>query len=193
MDIIKNLYHFIKNNNKIKFGVILLLLSTFVILFAVRNPVKLFAQDNDDCMMCHEDKTLTGKKGKRTVSMYIDKKKLQKSIHAGLKCVDCHIDLKNADLPHNDDLKPPYCGNCHKDQQSLFNDCMHGKAHTKGDPLAPSCWTCHGNHDILGPKDKKSTVYPLNIPHLCGRCHREGSPVQLQRNIPQTHILENYS
>ncbi len=33
----------------------------------------------------------------------------------------------------------------------------------------------------------------MKIPLLCGKCHREGTPVQLQRNIPQDRILENYS
>ncbi len=46
---------------------------------------------------------------------------------------------------------------------------------------------------IAPVKDLKSKVAPINIPGLCGQCHKEGSLVQLERNIPQTHILENYS
>ncbi|MEN6601609.1 MAG: cytochrome c3 family protein, partial [Bryobacteraceae bacterium] len=32
----------------------------------------------------------------------------------------------------------------------------------------------------------------MEIPRLCGRCHREGSPVHLTHNIPQDNILGNY-
>ena len=32
----------------------------------------------------------------------------------------------------------------------------------------------------------------INVPRLCGTCHREDSPVSNTRNIPQTNILENY-
>ena len=41
--------------------------------------------------------------------------------------------------------------------------------------------------------DRRSPVYPLNVAATCGKCHQEGSPVQRQRAIHQTNILENYS
>ena len=63
----------------------------------------------------------------------------------------------------------------------------------RGDALAPRCVNCHGNHDILPGKDPRSPVAPLNVPFTCGKCHREGTPVQTQRNIEQHNILENYS
>ena len=109
-----------------------------------------------------------------------------------MKCVQCHVGFDPGSFPHVEG-KPKYqCGSCHKDEQALYNECLHGKAKAKGDPLAPTCQTCHGSHEILPRSDKQSTVYPLNIPKLCGGCHREGSPVQMQRNIPQSHIYENY-
>jgi cytochrome b subunit of formate dehydrogenase len=33
----------------------------------------------------------------------------------------------------------------------------------------------------------------MQVPRLCGGCHREGTPVSQTHNIPQTNILENYS
>lgn len=179
-------------NNKIKFSLVLLLLSFITLLFILKIPAKVFAQDNDDCLGCHEDKTLTAKKGNKTYSVFVDKKKLAKSVHSGVKCIQCHVDLKDADFPHSTPKKP-YCGGCHKEEQALYNECLHGKATAKGDPLAPRCQTCHGSHDIQPRTSKASNVYPLNIPMLCGKCHKEGSPVSMQRNIPQTHIMENYT
>jgi cytochrome b subunit of formate dehydrogenase len=148
--------------------------------------------ENDDCMGCHSDNTLTFDRAGKKVSGFVDTKILGKSIHAKTKCVQCHVDLATAEMPH-EKPKKAYCGNCHKEEQSLYNECMHGKSSAKGDPLAPKCVTCHGTHNILPKKDKNSPIYPMNIPNLCGKCHKEGSKVQLLRNIPQTHILENYT
>ncbi len=188
----KKILQYLHDHQKLKFSLVLLLFAVFIGIFATKLPVKLFAQENDECLGCHEDKTLTMQKGKKTVSLFVNPKKLNKSIHAGVKCIQCHVGFDPGSFPHVEG-KPKYqCGSCHKDEQALYNECLHGKAKAKGDPLAPTCKTCHGSHEILPRSDKESSVYPLNIPRLCGGCHREGSPVQMQRNIPQSHIYENY-
>ena len=151
------------------------------------------AQSNDDCLMCHQDKDLTGTKNDKNYSVFVNTAILKKSIHGELDCVSCHSDVDPNDLPHNDELKAVKCGNCHSDEGKLYDECLHGKASAKGDKLAPTCSTCHGSHNILAAKDTKSPIYPSNVPYLCGKCHKEGSPVQLQRNIPQDRILENYT
>ncbi len=164
----------------------------YIIIF-ITSSFRLFAQDNSECLMCHEDKDLRGNRNGRNISLFIDEKKLLSSVHKDALCIDCHIDLKDAELPHADDLKKATCIKCHSEAQKLYEEGLHGKAFAKGDPLAPYCNDCHGSHDMLKISDPKSMVAPLRIPQLCGKCHKEGSPVQLQRNIPQTHILENYS
>src|SRR5664280_2450031 len=42
-------------------------------------------------------------------------------------------------------------------------------------------------------EDPRSSVAAMKVPFLCGQCHREGTPVQTSRNIPEHDILENYS
>ena len=69
---------------------------------------------------------------------------------------------------------------------------LHGTAAARGDKLAPRCKDCHGTHDILRPSTPSSPTSTMEIPKLCGGCHREGSPVTLTHNIPQTNILGNY-
>jgi uncharacterized protein with PIN domain len=85
------------------------------------------------------------------------------------------------------------CGTCHAQEQELHAKSLHGKAVARGDPLAPRCVNCHGNHNILPVKDKNSPVAPMKVPFLCGSCHREGTPVQTQRHIDQHNIIENYA
>lgn len=169
---------------------------TFILLFAIVVfclPSSVLAQSNDDCYMCHEDKDLKGTRRGKTYSAFVNNTIFQKSIHGSLNCIDCHSDVDPADLPHQDDLKPADCSSCHKDETDLYKQCLHGKAKSKGDKLAPTCETCHGSHNILSSSNSNSPIYPSNVPFLCGKCHKEGSPVQLQRNIPQDRILENYS
>jgi hypothetical protein len=156
-------------------------------------PALSLAQESADCLACHEDKTLTGTRRGRTIPVFVDRKKVTASVHGSLGCVACHADLAGKELPHEDDLQPVECGDCHDTQQALHAKSLHGKAIARGDPLAPRCKDCHGAHDIAPLKDSRSAVAPLRIPFVCGKCHQEGSPVQEQRAIHQDHILENFS
>jgi uncharacterized protein with PIN domain len=136
---------------------------------------------------------LTGSRGNKTISVFVDEKKFGESAHSSLACISCHADLEGKELPHEEDLKNVECGTCHTAEEDLHAKSLHGKAVSRGDPLAPRCKDCHGVHNILPAKNPRSTVAALQIPFLCGKCHREGTPVQRQRTIHQDHILENFS
>ncbi len=148
---------------------------------------------NETCLACHSDKTLTTKRGSRTVSLFVEGKKFSSSIHGSLACTSCHADLEGKELPHATPLAKVNCGTCHSQEQEQHARSLHGKAIARGDPLAPRCADCHGNHDIVSVKDGRSAVAPLKVPFVCGKCHREGTPVQMNRAIEQHNILENYS
>lgn len=165
-------------------------LLTIFLLLSFTHSVN--AQDNSDCLMCHEDNTLTGTRNGKKISVYVNEKKLSASVHSDVDCISCHIDLSGMDV-HEEDVEKAKCNMCHDDIQARYDKSLHGVAFSKGDKLAPSCQDCHGSHEIIKVKNLNSKVSPMNIPRLCGQCHKEGSPVQIQRNIPQTHILENYS
>ena len=148
---------------------------------------------SDDGLACHSDKSLSTKRGGRTVSLFVDQKKFTGSIHGSLQCTSCHADLDGKELPHSTPLAKVNCGSCHGEEAQLLAKSMHGKAAGRGDALAPRCVSCHGNHDILPVKDPRSLVAAMKVPFVCGQCHREGTPVQTSRNIPEHDILENYS
>ena len=151
------------------------------------------AEQNEPCLACHGEKNLTAQRKGRTVSLFVDAKKFSASVHGSLSCTSCHADLEGKDLPHATPLAKVQCGSCHDQEQQQYAKSLHGRAMAHGDPLAPRCVDCHGNHDILPVKDPRSAVWPLKVPFVCGRCHREGTPVQMNRAIPQANILENYS
>ena len=165
----------------------------FCFLLTITFPVTNFAQSNDDCLMCHDDKDLEGTKNGKTISLYANSKILSNSIHKSNNCIDCHQNYNPEEFPHNENNNKAQCNPCHEVEVNLYKECLHGKANAKGDKLAPTCEFCHGTHNILSVKNPKSSTYASNIPYLCGKCHRENSPVQLYRNIPQDRILENYT
>ena len=158
-------------------------------------PVQQARADNQkaDCLACHSDPTLSTEKDGKQLPLYVDETAFDASVHGGLECVSCHTDLAQAELPHPSPLQPVDCSGCHGAQQDEYAESLHGRALARGDELAPRCATCHGSHAIAPVASEDSAVAPLRIPFLCGSCHSEGAPVQMQRNIHQDHILDNYS
>jgi predicted CXXCH cytochrome family protein len=85
------------------------------------------------------------------------------------------------------------CANCHKHTVDNFEKSLHGIALEKGKYLAPDCITCHNQHNILESTNPASKTYKMNVPALCGNCHKDGTKVSELKNIDQKNILENYS
>jgi cytochrome b subunit of formate dehydrogenase/uncharacterized protein with PIN domain len=144
------------------------------------------------CLDCHDTGRRVGNR-QPGVPPPFNEAALRTSPHAALECTSCHTEVDPKKLPHPEKLAPVDCGSCHGDEQQQYVESLHGRAVKHGDALAPRCTDCHGTHDILRPSAANSPTFVTQIPLLCGRCHHEGSPVQLTHNIPQDQILENYT
>ncbi|MHC4473971.1 MAG: hypothetical protein ACYS99_23805, partial [Planctomycetota bacterium] len=153
------------------------------------------ADENKICFACHRKTGATGTRGGEEISLYVDRKEYETTVHGNLACTKCHRDVSVEDIPHEDELKLVDCASCHEKQGREHLESRHGEVGEDGKPdrLAPNCVTCHGTHGIRSHRDRESPTYPLGIPLLCGRCHTEGSEVSLNRDITQDKILENYS
>ncbi len=271
-------------------------MSLLVVLLVVV-PAWVGAQENEDCLMCHEDPEAVGERGGHEVSVFVDPGAFSASVHGEFGCIDCHMDLDGVELPHDEALEAVDCGMCHDDvaeeqasgphgkwaadplspsaacmrchgthdilspsaaaaptssagSKALCGKChgtqvkeidrgvhggrhgagcvdchsghtvsvpvtdpeqiatcgvcharqaddhaesLHGRAAAAGDELSPTCITCHGTHTILSKTNQQSRTSTMNIPQLCGSCHREGTDVTTQHDIPQDRILENFS
>ncbi len=133
------------------------------------------------CAQCHQGEAKAAGRGAHAV--------MQGSRPRAI-CTDCHRQ------PHaivQGAAALSSCGTCHEAVATEQHASLHGSAAARGDELAPTCLTCHGGHGILSHEDPKSPVAVMNIPLLCGKCHREGSEVSLTHDIPQASILENYA
>lgn len=129
------------------------------------------AQENADCIACHGEEGLTGERKGRTVSLYVSEKAFAGSIHAGLACANCHVDLAGKKLPHDTPLKKPDCSSCHEAEDKQRAASLHGKAMKRGDEIAPTCAACHGVHDIRANYSES-----MCAPRLCPARRAIGGP-----------------
>jgi len=125
---------------------------------------------DQDCLACHGDVTLSEDVGGKTVSLFVDQKKLRQSVHGGMfSCVDCHKDVKS--LAHETPPKKIACADCHVDAQAAWARSTHARLTAAKAPAA-TCLDCHGAaHEVLAASDPHSPVSHVNIPTTCGRCH----------------------
>jgi hypothetical protein len=107
-------------------------------------------------------------------------------------------------VPKHKDI-PKFCGKCHSninimrvfqpriatDQVEQYYTSMHGKKLLAGDENVAECASCHSAHSILSAKDPRSTVYALNVPATCNKCHGN-SELMKKYNLPSNQ-LEEYS
>ncbi|MBD3288547.1 hypothetical protein GF337_07070 [candidate division KSB1 bacterium] len=171
-----------------------LIFPILIILFtSIATPYMIFAVDDETCLMCHSDPTLTMERDGKTIQLFVKKSRYEKSVHGENGCVSCHFDADVEEMPHDTPLEKVDCGLCHDDAAEDYNESLHGTALERNDPDAPTCIDCHGSHYILPPDDENSETYVMNIPIMCGTCHKEDSEMVRRHNIPQKDIIRNYS
>jgi cytochrome b subunit of formate dehydrogenase len=144
---------------------------------------------NEDCAGCHDAGPRVGRR-EAGVPPGFNAAALKASPHASLDCVSCHGDIK--EVPHPEKLTRVDCGQCHPDEQTQYAASVHGKRVAQGNRNAPGCKQCHGTHDILPPSNPKASTNTMNIPGLCGGCHRDGTEVSNGLSSDQTNIFDNY-
>lgn len=109
-----------------------------------------------------------------------------KSVHGRLRlagntkaplCQDCHgghdVAKRNDPASRTGQRRQPLtCGRCHMEVFAQYRESIHGQALLlRENQDAPSCANCHGEHDILPPKETASDVSATHIPETCSACH----------------------
>src|ERR1035437_232540 len=82
------------------------------------------APSNQDCLGCHEDHALTKTVDGKTVSLAVKPDALDKSVHKGLSCTDCHATVK--EVPHPEKLPRAQCASCHDPIAQEYAKSIHG-------------------------------------------------------------------
>jgi len=151
-----------------------------------------FAQtfNNSDCLECHGEKDLTKIiDDTLEVSLFIDAEKFSNAAHGGFECIDCHLDID--DIPHEETLQKPDCNMCHDDVAEVYATSIHGLVLTREHKDAPYCWDCHTSHYVYPVDDSLSSIFILNQPKVCARCHSDPELIKKYR-IPVSHPSELY-
>lgn len=161
------------------------------------------------CINCHDDPERMKKFGSilKTNQFAL----FSTSVHAGTslaggewvaQCTSCHG--AHGVKPVRDPGSPVYptnvvstCSKCHSDprymkkynpsmpidQLSKYRTSLHGMLNAKGNTDAAECASCHGSHNIFQPSDARSTVFAVNIPGTCSKCHSDAGKMK-KYNIP---------
>ena len=126
----------------------------------------------NSCVDCHgiHDITKARSKGSRMLGLSIVR-----------KCSSCHSNPSvtkkfNSDLPN--------------DQFSYYKNSPHGKKLMSGNSSAPTCVSCHSNHDVVSVNSDMSPVNRQNIMETCSRCH--SNETNMRNSGLPTDQLEKY-
>jgi cytochrome b subunit of formate dehydrogenase len=145
---------------------------SFLFLLSVSLSTIALAQTANDCLACHEDKSLTTERKGKVISLFVDRAAQNKSSHAKLVCTACHTGFDAQNVPHKEKIEPVNCLACHNDAPAKhpFHASMLAAKVSKAS-LVASCKQCHGTHDVVATKSSGSKFHGAGLTETCDRCH----------------------
>lgn len=105
-----------------------------------------------------------------------------------VSCKDCH---GKHDIRKKEEFTRLICKNCHLPVYSVYKDSIHGREAVAGVGDVATCHDCHGMHNIYKKGDPRSTVYHLNLPHTCAKCHADPELIKKYK-IPVGNAYQLY-
>jgi cytochrome b subunit of formate dehydrogenase len=159
-----------KRNNPFRYLFILTLFFTISSFYSAA-----VAQDNDECMSCHSDDSMTMEKNGREFSIFVNENILTPSVHGKLACISCHTGFDPYEIPHKENIKPIDCMTCHTNAPAkhAFHKSILSNADGKNGKVDVSCKGCHGTHNVSPVKSSKSKWSVSNLNESCGKCHSD--------------------
>lgn len=129
------------------------------------------------CKNCHQDQWKVYSDGAHSLAVQPGKQATERELAKPL-CGDCHGAHGIVALTDNPEGRKllheqgrQVCGRCHEDYWDNYSDYYHGEAYRRGATDAPSCWQCHGAHDIFPSDDRRSLVHERTLSDTCAECH----------------------
>jgi TusA-related sulfurtransferase len=132
--------------------------------------------ENQYCMTCHSRQLVMKMKSGETLSVLVNESALRKSVHAKLKCTECHSGFSMTQHPmRTHDSKRTYslqisknCWKCHEKASQDYESSVHLDMLKRGNSKAPSCTDCHGDHAVVSTKKYRD----IGITS-CNKCHSD--------------------
>ncbi len=187
----------------------ILILSILTIMLSVRNLTAEISQqllEDDHCISCHKELDI----------LPSDFQDYDVHLQPGLSCAGCHGGDPTSNDPEiamspkkgfvgvpDRKSTPAFCGNCHShidfmrkyqpriatDQFQQYYTSVHGQKLKKGDMKVAECVSCHSAHEITSATDGRSTVYAINVPATCNKCHGDADYMK-DYHIPTNQYAE---
>ena len=115
-------------------------------------------------------------KSGETLSVLVNESALRNSVHAKLKCTECHTGFSMTQHPvRTHDSKRTYsleisknCWKCHEKASQDYRSSVHLDMLKRGNSKAPACTDCHGDHAVVSTK----TYRNIGITS-CNKCHSD--------------------
>lgn len=149
-----------------------------IFLYILLVPQPGLAQENQECLACHQVEGTKINFPDGALDVTIDPKKFAASVHKDLTCTTCHT--RHTGYPHPPRTAPSrrayqilsqqICATCHADQERVFAESVHGRGQRFGLGDVPTCATCHTAHAVMRPK---SAAFRNASPEVCGSCHAD--------------------
>jgi len=104
-------------------------------------------------------------------------------------CTDCHgvHNIQGVGQPRLMAKQPETCGACHELIYQEYKKSIHGLQAMAGNPDAPLCVDCHGEHAIYSPEEPVSSTSANKVPDTCSSCHARPE-IMKKYGIPQDRI-----
>ena len=137
----------------------------------------------DMCASCHStgglltDQLVRLPEAARGYASSVHGQAQRRGIDTAAVCSDCHgAHLLKGVLDPQSKINPinvsATCGQCHNDIRDQYDKSIHGRALRAGIVESPTCNTCHGEHQILSPKDPSAeTSAARQAMETCASCH----------------------
>lgn len=148
----------------------------WLVTFGLVAPVS--AQEDATCRACHvQSETQRRLHAQAEIQqgleerLIVDSAAVDGSVHGrvGMTCVTCHQGFEG--FPHPSEPIVVECEGCHSSVGQMYETSVHGYALARGNPRAPDCVRCHGDHGVLPSSDPRSKTHKVRLPTTCAECH----------------------
>lgn len=183
-----------------------------VSLFVDAAKLKLSIHRTNDCISCHADVTAKHPddnkailpvtcsgchpRQTRTFNLSVHGQALQSGHDDAPTCRDCHdsheiISDRSPTSPIYRTRQVETCGACHDKEARDWLASGHGKAVEAGSLDAPTCTSCHNDHEIRALKSMTARSITEDV---CAPCHASGR-MNMKYNLPGDRVqtfLDSY-
>lgn len=137
---------------------------------------KVGVQENQYCLTCHRNRISMKMKNGESLSVAVDESAISNSVHAKLKCIECHSNFSKTSHPMRSFnsrrdytiVNAELCWKCHKEPFKQYETSSHLEGLRKGNTNAATCTDCHGDHMVLSTKKHKGIGLTS-----CNKCHSD--------------------